>query len=230
MKDQELQDFLDGSDKETIKYYLDNLKTKLSELSTRNDRILILMLLTVVSYYLIENSMLSSVKLGFVELNRFDYALIIIPPIFSFLYLYYIVQFFHSSEIRKASKNISNHLFKGENKEIDPDSFAGDLINNFLPYSFFDDINKIFTTGSKAGCVSMLFIVLLSFPIVGIYFTPFIFQYYSLKKMLIEQWNNGFLARVLIILTIWLIVYTVFFIIKFFIHTYKTNSSTPQSK
>lgn len=212
MNYKELHDLIQKGDKEFLKIYLDNLKAKLENINSLNDKLSALLILIVVTYFLIKNSLISNVNLGLIELNNFEIGLIAIPLIFSFLLLYYAILNAHRSEVYRASKIISHYLIKGEILNPDQELYPNDLVRQFLPFSMWEDIMRMNYHGTKYGCLPAL----MTIPLLGIIILPIWFQYYSIEHLIIDHWNKGIYVQIVVILTIWIIFYTLFFYYKLF--------------
>lgn len=216
MKDQELYEMINNEKEDFLKAYLDSLKAKLENLNSLNDKLGALLILTAVTYFLIRNSFISSVDIGPIELSNFDIGLIAIPLIFSFLLLYYAILNAHRSEVYRSSKIIAYFLLKKEIMSPDLEIHTPFLVRLFLPFSMWEDMMRMNKHGTN-GCIPAL----MSIPLLGIVILPFWFQYYSVMHVITHHWDDGFYVQVSIVLTIWIILYTIFFYYKLF----KINSS-----
>jgi len=222
MKDQETLDFIANSDEELIKDYLKELMNKLQLINSKNDKLSLLLILTTVTYFLIKNSLIANISIGPIELSKFDIGIIVLPPIFALMLLYYAVLNVHRAEVIRTSKVISYALLKQEKKNIDDEFYASAIVRQFLPFSFWEEIMKMNYHQNKVGCISSI----LSLPLLGIGILPFWFEIYSIKILIIEYWNAGFFVKINVFVSIWIVLYTIFYYIKLIIIQIEINKNS----
>jgi hypothetical protein len=212
MKEEEIIGFINASDRGIIKDYLDGLKSKIEALDTKNDKISILLVLTIVAYFLIQNSLITNVNFGLIEINKADIGIIAIPPIFSLLLLYYTVLTTHKSELLNTSNILTQYYFKGARINEENTSKTGNFERQFLPYSFWTELSKVFDGNDKKfGCFAVLLILPILFALVII---PFWFQFYTVKILILNYWDKDVYAKPAVYLTCWINAVTFLIFIK----------------
>src|SRR5690606_9944394 len=94
----------------------------------------------------------------------------------------------------------------------DQELYSNDLVRQFLPFSMWEDIMRMNYHGTKFGCLPAL----MTIPLIGIILLPFWFQYYSIRHLITDHWDKGIHVQIAVVLTIWIILYTLFFYYKLF--------------
>ncbi|RIJ42675.1 hypothetical protein [Pontibacter oryzae] len=216
MNEKELVEFINRSDRSVLKEYLDSLKAKIETINTRIERILLLLLLTFISYFLIQDASISNINLGIIELSKAEVGTIMIPPVFAFLYFYYAVLNNHLAVTLKMSKVMAHYLLYNEIKSVSQLSNPGDIILQFLPFSFLSDLFKISLRPLAFGCI----FIILALPILlMIGFIPFWFEYFTIRYLIENYWGKSILIMPAVIVSTWFAILTVVYIIKFAFET-----------
>lgn len=211
MNERELRDFISQSDKSLLKEYLDSLKGKIETINARIERILLLLLLTFISYFLIQDASISNINLGIIELSKAEVGTIMIPPVFAFLYFYYVVLNNHLAVTLKMSKVLAHYLLYNEIKPVSQLSNPGDIILQFLPFSFLSDLFKISLRPLAFGCI----VIILALPILlMIGFIPLWFEYYTIRYLIENYRGKSVLIMPTVILSAWFAVLTVIYLVK----------------
>jgi hypothetical protein len=206
--DSEIQILITSTTKESIKEYVDALKSKVDSLDAKSERITLILLLIGITYFLIKDSLIAQVNLGIVELSKVDIGLIAIPPVFTFLLFYYTVLNTHKSRSLNSCKVLIHYYYFGEVKSLRDVAKEESFVHLFIPFSVFGEISNI--TKNKVGCFSGL----LHLPLFGLIFMPFWFLYHSLSYLYFEYWDKSTFAKPALFLSVWLVLVTITFFIK----------------
>lgn len=210
MNKTDIYELVKDKNKEFLLQYLDSTKAKIQSMNAQVDRLSIILLLIVIIYFLARNAQVTSFDLGVIQIKNFELAVIALPLVFTFLFLYFAIINSHRSEVYKAGKIIANYLFT--DKLINPDNqkSSNTLVRLFLPFSMWEEIQKANQKGSKMGCVATFFTI----PLIAFIILPLWFQYYSIRTLIFDYWHLGLYIKILVITNIWLILYTFYFYIK----------------
>jgi|GEM_PF-6887432 hypothetical protein len=216
------------TDKEIIKLIKDNQPDRLNlflsgilDKSKNLDRQLSLtsvgMLVLILIYYLGKLNIGSEIQIGPLKLNDTTTLLYILPLIFSFLILRYVILSSHKAEIKKLIRVFANEYFAFDNSKVDV-LFTDDFTRLILPVSIYDELGK-FNLRTKTGCIS----VLLTLPMTLLAFAPYFIVAIWTYPHFFEFSTLGLYDKILLISTIWIIILSIFYIAKTMILSVKEN-------
>ncbi len=185
----QLYDFANDNDREDVRRYYDKLCDKIKELNKRNDQLSLYLIIIAFVYFFATKSTLSALQLGPVSINDFKIVLMSIPVLFTYFMLEFAYINTHRSVVLKGIKILQIVLY------VQPDG-PEDLMEGkysaftalILPYSRWYELLSVPFQGKNAPVIGCLII----FPIAFLIITPFVFEFYSLRFILQNYWNDIF--------------------------------------
>ena len=84
------------------------------------------------------------------------------------------------------------------------------------PFSFWSELNNYFE--KKVGCLGVLLLI----PSFSIIFIPFYFEFVCIKFIILNYWAS-WLAKISIILSVWLLLVTLYFFYQTMVQTNTIN-------
>jgi hypothetical protein len=210
MKNSEIKDFLSTNDDSNVSFYLSTIIEKLKDISRENNKIGIFMIVVIFLFYLIENSIARSINIGPISIDDLTAIKVFIPLFFAFLILRYKVINSHKAELIKISKKITEHKFGIDNSNIKPE-FTDDFTRSLLPLSLYEEVIKLNYKGTSfIGCLGTI----LTIPITIILaLVPYFFELLWLKEQLYDFLNYNLYEKASFILTIWVLVFSLYYMI-----------------
>ncbi|WP_421977289.1 hypothetical protein [Roseivirga seohaensis] len=212
MKLKEVLEFIDSNEESEIKDYLNHLLSKKSEIDKENNRISFYLILLTVTYFLFDSSLISSIQLGTISLNGGGSLKVIIPPLFSFYCLRYIVLTNHTSEIIKNIRILSIHVYKQSwvPEDLETNNYS-DFLRTLLPFSFWAQMVKGIEVG-KAGFMSAL-IGIMVIPLILVLIIPHGLVVYWIIEMS-HSWKDSLIVKLSIISSGYIMVYVALYFLK----------------
>lgn len=212
MKNYEVKDILIKNNDDKLNIYLNILLSKCKDIAIESNLIAIIMLILILLFYLTDFAKADSLQIGPLSIKDINSVKVFIPLVFSFLILRYFIISSHKAELHKIIKEFSKNHFCFETSENI--FFIDDFTRSLLPISIYDEIGKLnYKDKSKLGCIGALLI----FPISGLAFTPFIFEFIWIKKYIYEFNTLNLMQKSSVILSIWILLISVYY----FFHTMK---------
>lgn len=212
MKLKDLLEFIDNNEESEIKDYLNHLLSKKSEIDKENNRISFYLILLTVTYFLFDSSLITSIQLGTISLNGGGNLKIIIPPLFSFYCLRFIVLTNHTSEVIRDIRILSIHVYKQswipEDLETNHHS---DFLRSLLPFSFWSQMLKILEAG-KTDFMSAL-IGIMVIPLILVLIIPHGLVIYWIIEMS-HSWKEDLLVKLSIMSSGYIMLYVALYFLK----------------
>ena len=88
--------------------------------------------------------------------------------------------------------------------------YSNVFLQMIMPFSFWEELNSKFMKDGNVGCLT----IFLTIPLYPILLTPFVFEYIAIKNLIINNWQNGWIEKGVIILTIWILISAIIYYIK----------------
>ncbi len=218
MKEKEIEQFILSNNEENISFYLSTIIDKLKDISKENNKLGIFMVVLILFYYLIENSIAKSVNIGPISIENLSKIQIFIPALFAFILLRFKVINSHKSELLSFSQKITSHKFGIENSNTRVE-FTDDFTRILLPLSLYEEINKLNSKGtSLVGCIGAIITLPLTFILV---FIPYIFEFLWLKELYGKFQSFNIYEKGTYILTIWILVFSMYFLVHIMVNSVK---------
>ncbi|WP_417291071.1 hypothetical protein [Corallibacter sp.] len=210
MKDTEIKKFIESNNDENISFYLSTIIDKLNDISKENNRLGVFMIVVILLYYLIDNSIAESLNIGPISIENLSKVQIFIPLFFAFLILRYKIINSHKAELLRISKRITEHKFGVENSNIEPE-FTDDFTRALLPLSLYEEINKLNYKGASfVGCIGAI----ITFPLTVILsLSPYFFEFLWLRKLCWNFSKFNIYEKGTYILTLWILIFSLYYLI-----------------
>jgi hypothetical protein len=210
MKNQEIFDFITSNTVDNLKDYNNRLIAKFDGISDTINKISIGMVLCVIVYFLFTESMISSVNVGFITLNKLDIIPQLIPSMFAGLTLYYLILNNHRSELSLTSKIISFSLYNSGPLDFYDFTltYNNDYVRLYQPFSAWVEIEKW-----KGKKVMSKFEAILIIPLSLVLLLVPTFEFIAIERLFTRYWAYGF-ARWSAAISIWISVYCIFWVIR----------------
>ena len=218
MKDAEIEKFISSNNDENISFYLSTIIDKLKDISKENNKLGIFMVVIILLYYLIENSIAKSVNIGPISIEDLTKIQIFIPAFFAFLILRFKVINSHKAELLKLSKKITEQKFRIENSNIEPE-FTDDFTRTLLPLSLYEEINKLNYKGTSfVGCIGAM----ITFPLtIILVLIPYFFEFLWLRELYWKFSEFNIYEKATYIVTIWILVFSLYYLIHTMVNSVK---------
>jgi hypothetical protein len=179
------------------------------------------MLILILLFYLADFSQLLSLQVGPVEVKDVNSIKIFIPLVFAFLIFRYIVISAHKAELQKVVTEFTSEYFDYEDPILADGLHMDDFTRSMLPFSIYSELSKLSHKGkSQFGCVGALLII----PISLISFIPFVLEYIWIKEFILQFETLNFYQKSSIILSIWIIAISIYYIIHTLIINFKGDN------
>ncbi|MDI6031477.1 hypothetical protein QLS91_00180 [Flavobacterium sp. LB2P84] len=220
MKNEEIRDIIAKNDDDKMSFYLSTLLSKCKDIEKENNFIALLMIILILLFYSTNFAQLESLQIGPLSVKDVNSVKVFIPLVFSFLIFRYILINNHKGEIERIIKNFTKEFFNYEDMKIDINTQIDDFTRTILPISNYAEISHLTTKGiSKFGCFGSILIL----PLTLIVLIPFFLEYIWIKDYLNDFPKFNFFQKASIILSIWINIVSIYYIIHRAIISYKEN-------
>jgi hypothetical protein len=212
--------FLRNSD-EKLSEYLAILLAKCQAISRESNLIAIFMLLLILLYYMAGFSQLESLQIGPIGIKDINSIKIFIPLVFAFLILRFTLLSTNKAELQRIIKKFSSEYFSFKDPLSEDILHMDDFTRSILPFSLYDELGKLTNKGKKTrlGCIGLILIV----PISTISVIPLILEYYWIKDFIMNFDNLNFTQKSSIVLSIWILVISIYYLLCMMIIGVKEN-------
>lgn len=217
MTEKEISQLIENNQPDRLNLFLSRILDKSKNLDRQLNLTSIGMLVLILIYYLGKLNVGSEIQLGPLKINDSTTLLYILPLIFSFLIFRFVVLSSHKAEMKKLIKVFTKDYFAFDNSKVDI-LFTDDFTRLILPVSIYDEIGK-FNLKTKTGCLS----VLLTLPMILLSVAPYFFVVIWTYPQLIKFSTLSLYDKTLIVITIWVLLLSVFYFIKTMIVGVKEN-------
>ncbi|MCH8234356.1 MAG: hypothetical protein IIB82_17185 [Bacteroidetes bacterium] len=206
----EIDKFISNNSETKIQDYFNNLVSKLKATNSRNDKLTILMGILIVFYFVTDLKVVSKFSLGPIELTDFHLVKLFIPLAFSYVLLVFATLNAHRAQIIKNIRQIGKGLYQLNENVAEDSMYSNVFLQMIMPFSFWEELNSKFMKDGNVGCLT----IFLTIPLYPILLTPFVFEYIAIKNLIINNWQNGWIEKGVIILTIWILISAIIYYIK----------------
>ena len=217
MTKDEIKYLIKSNETDRLNLLLSSILNKSKAIHKQLNVLSIAMLILILIFYLGKLKVNGDMQLGPLKIDDISVLSFLIPLIFSFIILRFVILSSHSAEIKKLLKVFASEYFMYSNN-IDDKLFTDDLTRLMLPVSIYDEIGK-FNYKTRTGCFS----VLLTFPMIFVAIAPYVFIGLWIIPQLLTFKTLDIFNQVSIILTIWIVLISVFYFIKTIIVELKEN-------
>lgn len=184
--------------KERLFYLRDKIIDQIKDLTNKESKTEFFLLITTALYFLINSEVVADIHIGPLQIINSEFALIFIPPIFSFI----LVRLLFLYNIKKIQKE---NLTKVLNK-IEPNCEVNSELSFLLPFEISFITNLIdFNKGRFLGIILLITIIPVLF---GLIFFFFGIQFFWLYELFIN-WNQNWSYKISAISTVWLMVFEI---------------------
>lgn len=204
-----LRQFIEENDKQTLTDYRDKLYSNLQEISRKEEKHTLVLMILVVLFFFVDYKSLSEISLGIITIaNAANLVVQLIPVIFCALLfnLYTIGR--HRGELHDTLLELTSELSKTlVNTELKNELINNTLYKLYLPYSI---ANFASVARAKRHILISLFGFILMLPFVIIGFLPFIVMFLMLSNLWRTQMDTT-LGIIAFWLTLWISLSIIFF-------------------
>lgn len=208
MTETEINQLIERNESEKLNLFLNRVLEKARTIDKQVNLTTIGIILIVLVYYLGELNLNSELQLGPLKINDTKILVNVLPLIFSFLILRFVILSSHKAEIKKVVRVFAKKYFDYDNTKIDV-LYMDDFSRLLLPVSIYDEIGKL-SLKTKAGCIS----VILTLPMLVLAIVPYLILGLWSYPQILSFTDLEFYNKVLVIGTIWLFLLSVFYFIK----------------
>ena len=212
MKTETLIKFFNENEQEKVDAYIQRIIENIKEIGSLVSRYYVYLLMIIFAYYLTKESQLESINLGIVQISDLKIIKILLPPVFTFIYLILLV----AENRRQMLSHQVKVLFNMRNKtELNQDDLQrahfNEFNSSFLPFNFITELTHKISYSKFSGVLVMLILLCMVMFLSG---ALFVFEYLMLKD-LYSLWYDGILEKVIFILTICMFVLSLYFAVRF---------------
>lgn len=220
MNDTEIKEILSNNTEDKLNTYLSILLSKCKDISIESNLLSLIMLVLILLFYMADFAQLENLRIGPLSIKDINSIKIFIPLVFAFLIFRYILISAHKAELHKIIKEYSKKFFNFTDPISEDVLHMDDFTRSILPFSIYSEIGKISHKGnSKFGCIGGLLIVPISF----LSFAPFILEFIWIKNYLIDFEKFNFTQKSSLVLSIWILLISVYYFIQTMIISIKEN-------
>ncbi|MGD1893180.1 MAG: hypothetical protein ACFB15_21655 [Cyclobacteriaceae bacterium] len=217
MTESEIKQLIKNNHTDKLNVFLSEIFNKSKNLDKRINLTSIGMLVLILIYYLGELDIKGEIQLGPLKISDTKPLLYVLPLIFSFLILRFVILSSHKAEIKNLVRIFASDYFAFSDSKDDI-LFTDDFTRLVLPFSIYDEIGK-FNFKTKVGCLS----VLLTLPMILMAFAPYFFASVWIYPRILEFSSLELYNKVLVGSTVWILVLSVFYIFKTILLGFKEN-------
>lgn len=224
MKTELLIKFYNENEPEKVDAYIQRLIDNLKDIGSLVSKYYVYLLLIIFAYYLTKESQLETINLGIVQISDIKIIKILLPPVFTFIHLLLLL----AENRRQLLSHQVKVLFNMRNKtELNSDDLQRTHFNEFnssyLPFNFITELTHKINYSTFSGIlVSILLICLVMFLSGAL----FVFEFLMLKD-LYALWHDGILVKIILILTINMFIFSLYFAFRF---AYKNSTEEKRDK
>ncbi|MFA5296645.1 MAG: hypothetical protein WC389_00375 [Lutibacter sp.] len=219
MTDKEINEFIQDNSPENLKDFFKILIDKLNTTNKRNDKLSLIMGLLIVAYFIIDKNIVSNISLGPISINDVSLTKLFIPLIFAFVLLVFATLNAHRAVLLKNIKKIGKVHYNLKETPLEDPYYSNSFLRLIMPFSYLEELNSKYINNGKYSWPAF-FMILPLFPLI---LSPFIFEFYAVKTMILNNWENGILEKIVIILTVWIITTSIIYYVKLLSSTIKEN-------
>ena len=221
MKKEEINEIIKNNSDDKLNIYLSALLSKCKDIEKENNFIALVMLILILLFYMADISKTESIQIGPISIKDINSIKVFIPLVFAFLIFRYIVISAHKAELHKIIKVFTRDFFKFKDL-IEEDALRmDDFTRTILPFSIYGDLSNLSHKGkSKFGCFGALLI----FPLSSIVIIPFVLEFVWIKQFIIDFSKLNFTQKSSVILSIWILVISLYYFVHNMIIAVKENN------
>jgi hypothetical protein len=209
--------FIKDNQSSDLKDYYDKSYGKLQELNKRIDRSTLILIVVVLIYFLLAKSSIASFNIG--PFNIKDIGVIgqLLPVIFAYLLFDLVISSIHKTEVLMTVKLLFLTFYTQKVEVSDFDKNKNNVFTRILlPFSFTTELSRIYS--GKTPIIIALSGFLLMLPILVFYILPFYFEYYMLRDVF-NNFYNDTIGKI----SFWLTIYINLILALYYIKVTITN-------
>ncbi|MCW3789743.1 hypothetical protein [Plebeiibacterium sediminum] len=211
MKTETIIKYYNDNDLVNIKDYHNRLVDNIKEVSRMVFKYFIYLILIIFVYYLLEESTLTSLKIGIVEISDLKVLKIFIPPLFAIVYLVVFVGEYRREQLMHQAKVLFNMINKTDLKADDLERHHFNDFNiSFLPFYLPAELTHKLTVNKFWDIIGVFTLVIFYLVLGG---ALYVFEYFILKE-LFEMWSENFLVKSVFVITCTMVFISFFFFFK----------------
>lgn len=211
MKTETIVKYYNDNDIDIVKDYLNRLVDNIKEVSGMVFKYFIYLILIIFIYYLLEESTLTSLKIGVVEISDLKVLKIFIPPLFAIVYLVVFVGEYRREQLMHQAKVLFNMINRTDLKTDDIERHHFNDFNiSFLPFYLPTELTHKLTANKFWDIIGVIILLIFYLVLGG---AIYVFEYFILKE-LFKMWNDNFLVKSVFVITCTLVFISFFFFFK----------------
>lgn len=202
-------EFNKNTDEQFRKEYVQTLISNLSGLNKQEANVFIIIATVILIYFLVITKSITSINMGFVEVNKMDILIVYLPIVF----IYTMFKSYSITFQIKETKEILDELLEDKllmDKDDNIDLKSSRFSRAFYPYSFSNTVRGILKKSPNVILTTLGFIVLIPLLFIGI--LPFGIMALMLIKSS-EIYTTNIILTIGYYSTWWCLILLVFYII-----------------
>jgi len=199
------------------KAYIDAILVNLFSIQKKCELLTIPIVALPFIYFLINESYIETIDVAYfsIKQEKLRLILVLIPSIYALSIISYLLYSLKRNQLSIDYKK----GFYDLNNERDK-TLQERMIQNLLPFNIWFSLSNI---TQKNDTWVDAFLGLLMVPLLSLLFLPIWFSYYTCARIYTEFWNISLLSKISFIITIWIWLVIVLFMIKLFIEKFHKN-------
>ena len=199
------------------KAYIDAILVNLFSIQKKCELLTIPIVALPFIYFLINESYIETIDVAYfsIKQEKLRLILVLIPSIYALSIISYLLYSLNRNQLSIDYKK----GFYDLNNERDK-TLQERMIQNLLPFNIWFSLSNI---TQKNDTWVDAFLGLLMVPLLSLLFLPIWFSYYTCARIYTEFWNISLLSKISFIITIWIWLVIVLFMIKLFIEKFHKN-------
>ncbi|WP_152267022.1 hypothetical protein [Agriterribacter humi] len=222
----EIEDFINENSEERVFDFYSRMYTKLTTTNKRLNTLTLYMLIVGLTYFISSSDGLLSISMGPFGLKDFSLIAKLMPLAFAYLLMEYALLSKNQSELLQITKTLAFEVY---NQQPEEKYYNLNHINSFLsailPFSIITQFSRLVTM--KGSILTTIFLFILWLPLLGSIILPISYggwMLYNIKG----QYPSDLLVNVVLAISIWLLLLTLFFYIRPVENQIKNNKQLNQ--
>lgn len=199
------------------KAYIDAILVNLFSIQKKCELLTIPIVALPFIYFLINESYIETIDVAYfsIKQEKLRLILVLIPSIYALSIISYLLYSLNRNQLSIDYKKGFYDLNNEKDKTLQER-----MIQNLLPFNIWFSLSNI---TQKNDTWVDAFLGLLMVPLLSLLFLPIWFSYYTCARIYTEFWNISLLSKISFIITIWIWLVIVLFMIKLFIEKFHKN-------
>lgn len=212
MKTETLIKFYNENEPEKVDAYIQRLIENIKDIGSLVSRYYVYLLLIIFAYYLTKESQLETINLGVVQISDIKIIKILLPPVFTFIYLILLLAENRRQILSHQVKVLFNMRNKTElNQEDLQRTYFNEFNSSYLPFNFITELTHKVSSSKVSGVFVMLLLICVIMFLSG---ALLVFEFLMLKD-LFSLWHDGILVKIVFILTVCMFIFSFYYALRF---------------